>query len=110
MSLLSGLGAPEPRQQAQTGALVREGSNRDGAYRPYGVLKSRGADKTRTALRKSREFLDGERLTGQASLGEKQVFAGDQSHIGRDHVPSGELHEITRYQPSDRLFLKPSVT
>ena len=42
------------------------------------------------------EFLDGERLARQAGLGEKQVFAGDQPHVGGDHVARGRVRSGPR--------------
>ena len=55
------------------------------------------------------EFLDGERLPGQAALDEEQVFAGKQPHVGGDHVPGGEFHHVAGNQVADRHFLRLAV-
>ena len=51
------------------------------------------------------EFLDGERLAGQAGLGEEQVLAGDQPHVGGDHVPGGEFHHVAGDQAARSALL-----
>ena len=51
------------------------------------------------------ELLDRQRLAGQAGLDDEQVLAGDEPHVGGDHVAGGELDHVAGHQFAQRHFL-----
>ena len=48
------------------------------------------------------ELLDRERFAGEARLDDEQVLAGDEAHVGRDHVAGRQLDHVAGHQLAER--------
>ena len=55
------------------------------------------------------ELLDGERLSGKASLADEEVFGREHPHVAGDHVTRGQLDNVSRHQVAERHFPRGAI-